>query len=99
MFACDRQPLPGPARTPRGPRRSRRSSSALARLRTWSIKPHQGFQGSSGDKCECRGKRPSPSKKAQKSRDARTKKRKSRFQIRHLRNPQWTRRLGIGLKH
>ena len=33
--------------------------------------------GSSGDKCECRGKRPSPSKKAHKSRDARTKKRKS----------------------
>ncbi len=37
-----------------------------------------GVLGSSGDKCECRGKRPSPSKKAHKSRDARTKKRKSR---------------------
>src|SRR5208337_2820792 len=36
--------------------------------------------GSSGDKCECRGKRPSPSKKAHKSRDARTKKRKSSSQ-------------------
>ena len=36
-----------------------------------------GAELRSGDKCECRGKRPSPSKKAHKSRDARTKKRKS----------------------
>ena len=36
------------------------------------------------DKCECRGKRPSPSKKAHKSRDARTKKRKSRYSCRNM---------------
>ncbi|MGO9814707.1 MAG: hypothetical protein ACLP53_28575 [Isosphaeraceae bacterium] len=46
----------------------------------WDFAP-ASFQmiGSSGDKCECRGKRPSPSKKAHKSRDARTKKRKSQM--------------------
>ena len=33
--------------------------------------------GSSGDKCERRGKRPSPSKQARKSRDTRTSNRKS----------------------
>ncbi len=50
------------------------------RLRANKGKCFQGctvLGGSSGDKCECRGKRPSPSKKAHKSRDARTKKRKS----------------------
>ncbi|MGO8896852.1 MAG: cation-transporting P-type ATPase [Isosphaeraceae bacterium] len=50
--------------------------------------PRWHVQGSSGDKCECRGKRPSPSKKAHKSRDARTKKRKSHVQIlRAFKNP------------
>ncbi len=46
--------------------------------------------GSSGDKCECRGKRPSPSKKAHKSRDARTKKRKSLKDSGRLTHVTWT---------